>query len=289
MGLLSDHLYALVGDRLVSIHAQTTLALSPGLSPSVKGGDTVYELRVDGDLADSHRHGTLPKGGSMFAVLDRDGKKTSVRVDVSPGIFGTKYKLLVDDADTPLTKSSEAEITALWHEKSLLAASRSTRALGVMSPVTREEPWPYNLPIFRRAFRATTPDGQLQAEVSQADEVSMSNPTIGVLKMSGGLVLKDCNPSFVWSDDSRYLAVPQLSRLLGCFFAVRVLVVDTRARTVFASRRFRAWLQPQSFVSGRLVVCVNPGGSSREARWDIPSDLESFKRLTYEEAMGRPH
>src|SRR3990172_6347817 len=124
MGLLRDHLYALVGDRLVSIHAQTTLALSPGLSPNVKGGDP----------ADSHRHGTLPKGGSMFAVLDRDGKKTSVRVDVSPGIFGTKYKLLVDDADTPLARSSEAEITALWHEKSLLAASRSTRALGVMSP-----------------------------------------------------------------------------------------------------------------------------------------------------------
>lgn len=279
MGLLSDHLYALVGDRLVSIHAQTTLDFN---LPNVKGGDTVYEFRVDGDLTDSHRHGTLPKGGSMFAVLDRDGKKTSVRVDVSPGIFGTKYKLLVDDADTPLTKSSEAEIKALWHKK-------STRALGVMSPVTQEEPWPYNLPIFRRAFRATSPDGQLQAEVSRAYEVSMSNPTIGVLKISGGLVLKDCNPSFVWSDDSRYLAVPQLSRLLGCFFAVRVLVVDTRARAVFASRRFRAWLQPQSFVSGRLVVCVNPWGSSREARWDIPSDLESFKRLTYEEAMGQPH
>jgi hypothetical protein len=116
----------------------------------------------------------------------------------------------------------------------------------------------------------------------------MSNPTIGVLKVSDGLVLKDCNPSFVWSDTSRYLTVPQLKRWLGFFFGVRVLVIDTHDRVVFASRRFRAWLQPQSFASGCLVVCVNPWGPSREARWDIPSDLGSFKRFPYEEAMAQP-
>ena len=148
--------------------------------------------------------------------------------------------------------------------------------------MTQEEPWPYCLPIFRRAFTAASPDGRLQAEISQAYEISMSNPTIGVLKVSDGLMLKNCNPNFVWSDDSRYLAVPQLRYFLGLLFAMRLVVVDTRERLVFASRRFTAWIQPQSFASGWLVVSVDPSGSSREVRWEIPSDLVTFRRLTYE-------
>lgn len=153
--------------------------------------------------------------------------------------------------------------------------------------MTEQEPWPYSLPIFRRTFGATSPDGTLEAEISEAWEVSMGNPTIGALEVSDGLVLEDCNPSFLWSDDSRYLAVAQLSRRFGVFFAIRVLVVDTRSRNVFASPRFRAWLQPESFDSGRLVVCVNPWARAREARWEIPKDLVSFERLTYEAAGAR--
>jgi hypothetical protein len=30
------------------------------------------------------------------------------------------------------------------------------------------EPWPYNLPIFRRANRATSPDSRIVAEIEQA-------------------------------------------------------------------------------------------------------------------------
>jgi hypothetical protein len=145
--------------------------------------------------------------------------------------------------------------------------------------MTEEEPWPYNLPIFRRAFVAASPDGKLQAEISQAYEVSMSSPTIGVLKVSNGLTIKRCNPSFIWSDDSRYLAVPQLSYILGILLAVRVLVVDTHERFVFASRRFTAWIQPESFASGWLIVSVDPSGPAHEVRWQIPADLVTFKRL----------
>ena len=156
---------------------------------------------------------------------------------------------------------------------------------GAIPTVTQEEPWPYNLPIFRRTFISRSPDEKLEAEIAQAWEVSMSNPTIGVLKVSDGLVIKDCSPSFIWSNDSRYLAV--LHRLLGLFFSVRVLIVDTRDRAVFASRRIRAWLQPRSFNSGALVVTASPSQAAREIRWQIPSDLGSFKRLAYDEIQDQ--
>ena len=34
----------------------------------------------------------------------------------------------------------------------------------------------------------------------------MSNPTAGLLELSTGMTVPNCNPGFVWSDDSRYLA-----------------------------------------------------------------------------------
>jgi hypothetical protein len=67
-----------------------------------------------------------------------------------------------------------------------------------------DEPWPYNLPIFSRGHRAVSPDGTVVAEIAQAFEVSMSNPTVGTLRLSSGLQLDRCNPAFLWSDDSRY-------------------------------------------------------------------------------------
>ena len=158
---------------------------------------------------------------------------------------------------------------------------------GAILTLTQEEPWPYNMPIFRRTFISRSPDEKLEAEIAQAREVSMSNPTIGVLKVSDGLAIKDCSPSFIWSNDSRYLAVPQLHRLLGLFFSVRVLIVDTRDRAVFASRRIRGWLQPRSFKSGALVVTASPSQAAREFRWQIPSDLGSFKRLAYDEIQDQ--
>ena len=72
-----------------------------------------------------------------------------------------------------------------------------------------ESEWPYNLPIWRRAHRASSPDAQIVAEIDAAYEISMGNPTCGTLRLSTGLELERCNPSFIWSDDSRYLAVPR--------------------------------------------------------------------------------
>ena len=99
------------------------------------------------------------------------------------------------------------------------------------------DPWPYNLPIFRRAHRAESPDRSAVAEIDPAYEVSMSNPTRGTLTLSTGLRLDSCNPSFVWSDDSRYLAVPWYFVRLGIFRRQRIAIVDVSSRRVFVSSR----------------------------------------------------
>jgi len=105
----------------------------------------------------------------------------------------------------------------------------------------------------------------------------MGNPTHGTLKLSDGLELTYCNPSFIWSDDSRYLAVPQFA---GFFRRQRMLVIDVVERIVFASSD-RAWyFQPDSFEAGCLIASKEPNRKSpKQIRWDIPKDLRRFREI----------
>jgi hypothetical protein len=120
--------------------------------------------------------------------------------------------------------------------------------------------WPYNLPIWRRFYRALSPDGQRVAQIDPAYEVSMGNPTSGMLCVTGGPHLERCNPSFVWSDDSRYLAVPQY---FGFFGRQRLLIISFEERRVFASKEREWYFQPESFSRGQLLVQINPFRSNR--------------------------
>lgn len=124
----------------------------------------------------------------------------------------------------------------------------------------KELPWPYNLPIWRRFYRAVSPDGKRVAQIDPAYEVSMSNPTSGTLCVTGGPHVERCNPSFVWSDDSHYLTVPQY---FGFFGRQRLLIISFEEKRVFASKE-RAWyFQPDCFSRGQLLVTINPFSSPR--------------------------
>ena len=64
-----------------------------------------------------------------------------------------------------------------------------------------------------------SPDGRFQAIVRHASEIAMGAPTSGALVIrdsrDGGRVVRElesCSPSFVWSDRSDALAVPQWTR-----------------------------------------------------------------------------
>jgi hypothetical protein len=144
------------------------------------------------------------------------------------------------------------------------------------------EPWPYNLPIFRRAHRAESPDGTVVAEIDPAYEVSMSNPTRGTLTLSTGLRLDGCNPSFVWSNDSRYLAVPRYFVRLGLFRRQRMAIVDVSARRVFVSPETAFYFQPESFRGGVLIATREPTRKAAQVRWLIPDDLGRFQELCSE-------
>jgi hypothetical protein len=146
---------------------------------------------------------------------------------------------------------------------------------GLMS----DSEWPYNLPIWRSAHRAASPDGQAVAEIGSTCEVSMGNPTCGTLRISIGLELERCNPSFIWSDDSRYLAVPWYFYRLGLFRRQRIVVIDTRERRALASRETAYYYQPESFAAGRLVVTKQPFRSAKRVTWQIPADLAGFKAI----------
>jgi hypothetical protein len=146
-----------------------------------------------------------------------------------------------------------------------------------------ERNWPYNLPIWRWSFRASSPDGRYIAEINPAWEVSMGNPTYGTLCMSVGLHLERCNPSFLWSNDSRYLAVPQFYLRFGLFRRQHLLLVDVKERRVFASAKKAYYFQPESFTGGQLVVTKNPFGRSKKFSWQIPEDISTqFTRYHFD-------
>lgn len=141
------------------------------------------------------------------------------------------------------------------------------------------ETWPYDLPIWRRSHRAVAPDGLCVAEIDPAWEVSMGNPTAGTLRLSSGLELPRCNPSFLWSSDGRWLAVPRFFLRLGLFRRQRLLVVDVRDRAVHASPEVTSYFQPESFEGGRLVATRNPHRRGPRVVWHVPDDLVRFRRL----------
>jgi hypothetical protein len=125
------------------------------------------------------------------------------------------------------------------------------------------------------------------AEVEEAMELGMSNPTSGTLRLSTGLELDRCNPSFIWSDDSRYLAVPRYFVRLGLFRRQRMVVIDTAERKAFASPQTGFYHQPESFSDGLLVVTKEPTRRATRISWRVPEELAKFTAVALQEVAGR--
>lgn len=131
--------------------------------------------------------------------------------------------------------------------------------------------WPYNLPIWRRWHRAESPNGCRVAVIDPAHEVSMGNATSGMLCVTGGPHIERCNPSFLWSEDSNYLAVPQYHGFWG---RQRLLILVFHDKCVFASKQRDSYFQPESFSGEKLVVRISPFKS------DLRCDLQHSHRPT---------
>jgi len=135
------------------------------------------------------------------------------------------------------------------------------------------------LPSWRRNHRSVSPDGRHVARVDPAWETAMGGPTSGTLWISIGLHVPDCSPAFLWSDDSRYLAVARFFQHRVFFKRQRMLVVDLAGKRVHESLEVALLMQPESFAGGRLAATLEPDRARRPLAWNLPADLaHAFRR-----------
>jgi hypothetical protein len=140
--------------------------------------------------------------------------------------------------------------------------------------------WPYNLPIWQHSLHLKSPNGMMWAEIKDASEVSMGNPTIGTLVLSNGLEVEKCNPSFVWSDDSRFLAVAQYtSNWLGGTGKQKLLILNVLEDSAWRSPKLAHYVQPESFEEGKISVTINPFRKPQVKQFSLESIERGFEFL----------
>jgi hypothetical protein len=102
----------------------------------------------------------------------------------------------------------------------------------------------------------------------------MSSPTFGTLILSDGFRLDACNPSVLWSDTSRFLAVPQWRYMFGLRLRQRLLILDTVDRLVYASKPLACFFSPN-----RSIRAFSRFWASRRAAG--PYDSLSISHATF--------
>ena len=118
--------------------------------------------------------------------------------------------------------------------------------------------WDYSLNL-------TSPDGRITAVIDVASEVGQGGPTHGTLVLSNGLTIEGCNPSAVWSDDSKFLAVPKWVKVLG----QRLLVISMEQQSVGYAREVFSLLELHSFSGGKIKGIDSPAYEPREIEVDL--------------------
>jgi hypothetical protein len=115
------------------------------------------------------------------------------------------------------------------------------------------------------SLNLTSPDGQITAVIDVASEVGHGAPTYETLKLSNGLTFKGCNPSAVWSDDSKFLAVPQWTQ--GKM--QRLLVISMEQASVGYAPDIVRVLELHSFSTDKIKGIDSPIHKPREIEIDL--------------------
>jgi hypothetical protein len=112
-----------------------------------------------------------------------------------------------------------------------------------------------------------SPDGTKTARIDDGHEFAQGAPIWGRLVLSTGLQLAGCNPSMVWSEDSRFLAVPRwrIDR------SQSLVIIDTvRGEVRVAPGTFRV-LQLSAFRGGIVEGLDSPIHQPKQVRLDTSS------------------
>ena len=115
------------------------------------------------------------------------------------------------------------------------------------------------------SLNLTSPDGQVTAVMDDGHEFGQGSPIIGTLVLSNGMTFEGCSPSVVWSDDSKFLAVPQWVRSQR----QRVLVISMENQSVgYTSPKF-SLLELHSFSEGKIRGVDSPVYKPSEIEIDL--------------------
>jgi len=96
-----------------------------------------------------------------------------------------------------------------------------------MSDIIHIQKSPIN-PYDDRDIDVVSPDTKFVACIRNSHEFAMSAPVLSEITVNN-ISMKDCSPSIMWSDDSRFLAVPQwrLARKAPYWYEI-IYVLDTQ-------------------------------------------------------------
>lgn len=125
-------------------------------------------------------------------------------------------------------------------------------------------PWSYGENV-------ESPNGDLVAIVNDAAEVGMGAPTSGTLEISNGIEVADCNPSIVWSEDSKYLAVPQWTKSRD----QRLMVIDVVSKDKYLVPKKYRVLELHQFKNGVISGIDSPIHKSSVIKVNIRKFVET--------------
>lgn len=115
------------------------------------------------------------------------------------------------------------------------------------------------------SLNLTSPDGRITAVIDEASEFGQGSPTIGTLKLSNGLIFDKCNPSAVWSDDAKFLAIPQWRTTER----QRILIISIEQATFGYTDKIFSVLELHSFSAGKIKGIDSPVYKPREIKIDL--------------------
>ena len=115
------------------------------------------------------------------------------------------------------------------------------------------------------SLHSTSPDGRITAVINDAHEFGQGSPTTGTLVLSNGLRFERCNPSVVWSDDSKFLAVPQWTTVPH----QRLLVIAMEREAIGYPRELFSLLELHSFSAGKIKGVDSPAYKPRDIEVDL--------------------
>ena len=119
---------------------------------------------------------------------------------------------------------------------------------------------------YAESVHLSSPDGKYTADIDQALEHRMGSITSGTLRISDGTSFEACNPSIIWSEDSKYLAAQQLSPHMR----LRLLVVSIEEGRYGYAPGYFGLIEFHSFRQGKIKgVESTESPRSREIEIDV--------------------